>query len=90
MLRCCDGSYYTGSTVDVERRAWEHNAGLVSGCTSKRPPVSLVYAVECDSAIAAAESEHQVKGWRRAKKEALIRDEFEALAALAHARRTDD
>ena len=87
ILKCGDGSYYTGSTGDVERRVREHNAGLVSGYTSKRRPVSLAYAVECDEAIAAAELEHQIKGWRREKKEALIRGDFEALVALANTRR---
>jgi predicted GIY-YIG superfamily endonuclease len=87
ILRCGDGSYYTGSTGDVERRVWEHNTGLVSGYTSKRRPVSLVYTVECDSGIEAPELEHQVKGWRRAKKDALIRGDIDALVSLADTRR---
>jgi len=89
ILRCRDGSYYTGSTGDVERRVWEHNAGFVHGYTSKRRPVKLVFQVECDSGIEAAELEHQIKGWRREKKEALIRGDFEALAGLANTRRGD-
>ena len=86
ILKCRDGTYYAGSTGDVERRVWEHNAGFVHRYTDKRRPVTLEYVVECDSAIEAAELERQIKGWRREKKEALIRGYFEGLVALADTR----
>jgi predicted GIY-YIG superfamily endonuclease len=86
ILRCNDGSYYTGSTGDLDRRLWEHNADFVHGYTSKHRPVQLVFSVACDSAIEAADLEHQIKGWRRDKKEALIRGDFEALVLLADTR----
>jgi predicted GIY-YIG superfamily endonuclease len=90
ILKCRDGSYYTGSTGDVERRVWEHNAGFVHGYTSQRRPVFLAYSFECDTAIEAAELEYQIKGWRREKKEALIRGDFDALVALADTRRGEE
>lgn len=42
ILRCADGSYYTGSTSDLEHRLAEHGAGFYGGYTSKRLPVELV------------------------------------------------
>lgn len=48
ILECADGSYYTGSTKDLERRLWEHQNGLGANHTAKRLPVKLVYCEECD------------------------------------------
>ena len=43
ILECCDGSYYTGSTKDLDRRFIEHMLGLGANYTRKRLPVNLVY-----------------------------------------------
>ncbi|HZK88856.1 MAG TPA: GIY-YIG nuclease family protein [Stellaceae bacterium] len=84
LLRCADGSYYVGTTRgSLDRRFAEHQAGAFGGYTSARRPVTLVfhqYFQRIEDAIAA---ERQIKGWRREKKEALIRGDFAALPALS-------
>ncbi|MDL2399745.1 GIY-YIG nuclease family protein [Rhizobium mayense] len=85
ILRCSDGSYYTGLTKqEIEARIWEHNAGVYDGgYTAKRRPVELVFHEVYDSIIDAIARERQIKGWSRRKKEALIALDYEALPALA-------
>ncbi len=87
ILRCADGSYYTGSTTDLERRLWEHRRGIGAKHTASRLPVELVYCEYSDSIEAAFIREKQVQGWRREKKEALIRNEFNELPPLASSSR---
>jgi putative endonuclease len=67
ILECSDGSYYTGSTIDLERRLWEHNEGLGAHFTKKRLPARLVFAEESESVETAFVREKQVQGWSRAK-----------------------
>ncbi len=83
ILECADGSYYVGSTVDIERRLWEHNQGNGAKYTAHRRPVKLVFSAEFDSINAAFSAKKQVQGWRRQKREALIRGEYELLPELA-------
>ena len=84
ILRCADGSYYVGTTTgSLERRVAEHQLGAFDGYTSRRRPVTLVFHQEFDRLEDAAAAERQVKGWRREKKEALIRGDFAALPPLA-------
>ncbi|MGH6813838.1 MAG: GIY-YIG nuclease family protein [Methylocella sp.] len=89
ILRCVDGSYYTGITRrSVDERVSEHAQGLIEGCyTGSRLPVELVFT-ECyervDEAVAA---ERRIKGWSRAKKEAMMRGDFAALSSLAKRKR---
>jgi putative endonuclease len=84
ILRCADGSYYVGTTVgSLEKRVAEHQAGRFDGYTSRRRPVALAFYQEFDRLEDAAAAERQVKGWRRDKKEALIRGDFAALPSLA-------
>jgi putative endonuclease len=85
-LRCADGSYYTGSTNNLPLRLAEHQAGEGSAYTRCRLPVELVYSQEFPSEHEAFLRERQVKGWSRAKKEALIRGDFEALIKLSKSR----
>jgi putative endonuclease len=83
---CSDGSYYTGLAHEsLERRIGEHNAGTFGGYTSTRRPVRLVFSEEFDRFTDAIAAERQIKRWSRAKKEALIRGDFEALRS--HSRR---
>jgi putative endonuclease len=83
ILRCADGSYYTGTARSgLERRVAEHNAGVYAGYTAERRPVTLVFSQWFDRITDAIAAERQVKGWSRAKKEALIRGDFESLPAL--------
>jgi putative endonuclease len=84
ILRCADGSYYVGtSTGSLDRRIAEHQVGAFEGYTSRRLPVALVFHQEFDRLEDAAAAERRVKGWRREKKEALIRGDFAALPLLA-------
>ena len=83
MLRCADGSYYTGHTDNLDVRIAAHEAGLIPGYTSTRRPVKCVWAEAFHSREEAIERERQVKGWSRAKKEALIAQEWDALPALS-------
>ena len=83
ILECSDGSYYVGSTRDLERRTWEHNEGLGARYTARRRPVRVVYSAEFASIAEAYEREKQVQGWGRAKREALIRGDYDALPQLA-------
>jgi predicted GIY-YIG superfamily endonuclease len=84
MLRCADGSYYVGTTVgSLEKRLAEHQAGAHGGYTALRRPVRLVFHQHFDRLDDAAAAERQVKGWRRDKKEALIRGDFVILPSLA-------
>jgi putative endonuclease len=84
ILLCADESYYTGTTrADLEYRVAQHNAGTYGGYTATRHPVTLVFAQWFDRITDAIEAERQVKGWSRAKKEALIRGEFERLPELS-------
>ncbi len=87
ILRCADNSYYVGTTrKTLEERLAEHNAGLHGGYTAMRRPVTMVYAQHFETIADAVSAERQVKGWSRAKKEAMIRGEWGRLPALAKRR----
>ena len=83
ILKCSDGTYYTGSTTNLEFRLGQHQAGEGASWTKKRLPVELVYYEEYSRIDEAFYREKQVQGWRRAKKEALIKGSPELLPALA-------
>jgi putative endonuclease len=83
ILECCDGSYYIGSTKNLEQRLLEHKNGKGSRYTSGRLPVQLVYCEEYDHVSDAFYREKQVQGWTRRKREALINGTPELLPALA-------
>ena len=87
-MRCSDGSFYVGNTRgNLETRIGQHNAGTFGGYTSTRRPVELVFSPEFDLLTDAFAAERQIKGWSRAKKEALIRGDYDALKLLAQRRR---
>ena len=83
ILECADGSYYTGSTTNLERRLAQHQAGEGANHTKKRLPVKLVYYEEFQRIDEAFYREKQVQGWSRKKKEALINNMPEELHELA-------
>ncbi len=89
ILKCSDGSYYTGSTWDLDKRLWDHMTGFGSNYTKKRLPVKLVYCEEYARIEDAYGREKQVQGWSRRKKQALIDGnedkliEFSKTASLA-------
>ena len=86
ILKCFDGSYYTGTTGDPERRLGEHREGIPGSYTWERRPVELVFAEEFPTWPEAIEREFQVKKWSRKKKEALIQGDWDALRILAKRR----
>ncbi len=84
ILKCSDKTYYTGFTSNLENRIVEHQIGKhKESYTFKRRPLQLVFHCEFTNAEMAIETEKQIKKWSRAKKEALINDEFEKLPNLA-------
>ena len=84
MVRCSDGSYYTGITNSVKRRFYQHNHGLNTKCyTYSRRPVELVYAAHFDQVWDAISWEKKVKRWGRKKKEALIKRDWDEISKLA-------
>jgi tRNA/rRNA methyltransferase len=83
MLRCADGTYYTGHTDDLERRIGEHQTGAVRGYTHDRRPVELIWSQDFITRAEALQAELQVKSWSRAKKEALIAEDWRALSTAA-------
>tara|TARA_R110000765_G_scaffold22413_6_gene57309 strand:+ start:5154 stop:5558 length:405 start_codon:yes stop_codon:yes gene_type:complete len=83
ILKCSDGSYYTGSTNDLDKRILEHQEGKGANHTRKRLPVKLVYVEEYLRIDSAFYREKQIQGWRREKKEALINGELDKLPGLA-------
>ncbi len=88
MLQCADGSYYVGNATgdDLTRRIAEHQAGTYPGYTYTRRPVRLVWSEYFDRITDANAVERQVKGWNRAKKEALIKGDWDAIQQLAKRR----
>jgi putative endonuclease len=83
ILECSDGSYYTGSTNNLELRLEQHQNGEGANHTRKRLPVKLLYVEEFQRIDHAFYREKQVQGWSRAKKEALISGASEELKKLA-------
>ncbi len=86
MLRCRNGSYYTGLTTALEQRIGQHHAGTMEGYTSTRLPVECVYVAEFQSMYDAIDWERKVKRWSRAKKEALIARDYDRLPELSRNR----
>ena len=87
ILRCADGAYYTGTTrADLDQRVAEHQFGRFPGFTEKRRPVVLVHSEYFDRIVDAITAERQVKGWSRAKKEALMAGDFQRIAQLSRRR----
>jgi len=84
ILLCADGSYYVGTTrTDLEVRVAQHQTGHFGGYTATRRPVVLVYSDYFERIVDAIAAERQIKGWSRAKKQALIAGDFDRLRALA-------
>ena len=86
ILQCADGSYYVGSTRNLEARLHQHQTGGGAVYTRSRLPVELVYSAEFVTVAEAFAAEKRVQNWSRAKREALIRGDFDALASLGKKR----
>lgn len=84
LLRCSDGRFYTGHTDNLEHRVAQHQAGEIKDCyTFKRRPVALVWSESFGTRLEALEAERIVSGWSRAKKEALIREDWKTVSLFA-------
>nr|WP_062269718.1 GIY-YIG nuclease family protein [Endozoicomonas arenosclerae] len=84
ILKCSDGSYYTGHTEDLESRLFQHRSRAFVSCyTANRLPVELVYHQTYPVRAEALESERQIKGWSRKKKEAMIKGDWDEVSRLA-------
>lgn len=87
ILKCTDGSYYVGSTSDVDARVKEHNDGKLGACyTFLRRPVTLAYTESYATLFEAMRRERQLKGWSHAKKAALVTGDIVTLKALSKRR----
>ena len=87
ILLCADGSYYTGSTKNINKIIQQHQNGHGANHTAKRLPISLVYLEEFTTIAEAFKREKQIQGWSRKKKEALIEGKFNQLPNLSIAYR---
>jgi len=83
MLRCSDGSYYVGSTTNLELRLAQHQTGDGAAYTRRRRPVKLVWFEEFSRVDQAFAREKQVQGWSHRKREALITGDHHALPTLS-------
>jgi putative endonuclease len=88
MLLCADDSFYVGSATgdDLSKRIAEHETGAYRGYTSKRRPVRLVWSEHFERILDAIAAERKIKGWSRAKKQALIKSDWKAIIKLSKRR----
>ena len=86
ILECSDGSYYVGSTWDLEARLQQHASGKGAKYTSRRLPVTLRWAQATGSIAEAYAWEKKIQGWSRRKREALMRGDWEAIQQASQRR----
>jgi putative endonuclease len=87
ILQCSDGKFYTGSTVNIDKRVIEHQSGFGANYTKDKLPVVLVYFEEFSRIDLAFNREKQVQGWSRKKKEALINGKYQLLPELSKSKK---
>ena len=85
LLLCRDGTYYAGHTDELDARLLQHQTSD-TGYTATRKPVQLVWQGEFESREGALAFEQQIKGWSRAKMEALIAGDWERVQTLARSK----
>ncbi len=83
LLRCADGSYYAGHSDNLQGRLWQHGQGIGCDWTRRRRPVDLVWCEAVPTRDDAFAFERRIKGWSRAKKEALIARDWDQIGWLA-------
>src|SRR5450631_1083473 len=89
ILKCRDGSYYTGHTDNLEARINSHVAGKIPGYTASPRPLALVFSQECATRYEALSAERRIKGWSRAKKEAMMRGNWREVSRLAKSKQIE-
>ena len=88
ILKCADESFYIGMTTSLEKRLAEHEAGIdPHAYTYSRRPVTLVWNQAFDTEHEAFVAERQLKGWSRAKKQALSKGDWDAIHQIVKADR---
>jgi len=88
--QCADGSYYTGITTDLTARLTEHETGAdPKAYTFNRRPVKLAWQDSFSSQDEAFRAEHQIKGWSRKKKEALLQNDWARIHEIVKAERKE-
>lgn len=83
ILRCADGTFYVGHTDDIDKRWGQHQSGELGGYTSTRRPLEFMWADEMPGREEALAAELRIKKWSRAKKEALIMQDWDRLTHFA-------
>jgi putative endonuclease len=88
MLLCSDSSCYVGSATgeDLAPRIAQHQPGALHGYTFDRRPVQLVWSEYCPSITDEIATERKIKGWSRAKKEALVNNDWSSIVSLSKRR----
>ena len=76
ILECSDGTYYTGYTMDLDKRIVEHQEGKGANHTKERLPIRLLYVEEYQKIYSAYYRKKQIQGWKRDKKQALMEGKF--------------
>jgi predicted GIY-YIG superfamily endonuclease len=88
ILQCSDGTYYAGLTKDLDECVREHEIGAhPDAYTFSRRPARLVWSIVTESYQEAFQWEHRIKGWSRAKKEALIRGDIDGIHEIVKSER---
>ena len=83
ILKCNDGSYYTGHTDNLDQRMGMHAEGKIIGYTATRLLVTLIFAEQFATRYEALEMEQRIKGWSRKKKEAMMQGDWKQVQRLA-------
>ena len=86
IVKCSDGSYYTGHTDNLEIRIAQHQCGEHVSYTASRLPVELAWSQEFNTREEALAAERQIKGWSRKKKEAMMRGNWAEVSRLAQSK----
>ena len=87
IIKCFDDSYYTGITNNLDSRFQQHQSGYNKDCyTYKRRPLSLEFYQEFNDVLQAIHFEKKIKGWTRAKKQALINGDYNMIQILSECR----
>ncbi|TDI61815.1 MAG: GIY-YIG nuclease family protein [Alphaproteobacteria bacterium] len=81
ILKCSDGSFYTGHTDNLENRVAEHQAAVHRGYTYSRRPVTFMWSETFPSREEALAAELQIKPWNRKKKQALINGDWSLVSS---------
>ena len=89
MLECSDGTFYIGSTVDLDRRIQQHSSGFGAAYTRRRLPVTLAWSEHFERVEDAFRWEKRLQGWSHAKRRLLIEGGMDAVRGWSAAQRRE-